>query len=48
MATPFFGKRETETPTNLRHGQTGAYGSSGSSSTSQPSATAASTTRPNQ
>ncbi|WP_309680591.1 polymer-forming cytoskeletal protein [Polaromonas sp.] len=43
MATPFFGKRETETPTNLRHGQTGAYGSSGSSSTSQPSATAAST-----
>ena len=25
MATPFFGKRENETPTNLRHGATGAY-----------------------
>ena len=25
MATPFFGKRENETPTNLRHGAPGAY-----------------------
>ncbi len=32
MATPFFGKRETETPTNLRHGSTSAYPSSSSSS----------------
>ncbi len=36
MATPFFGKREPETPTNLRHGATSTYpsGSSGSSLTS--------------
>jgi cytoskeletal protein CcmA (bactofilin family) len=34
MATPFFGKRETETPTNLRHGSSSAYPSSSSSSSS--------------
>ena len=33
MATPFFGKRENETPTNLRPGATGGYGSTGSSGT---------------
>ena len=33
MATPFFGKRETETPTNLRHGASTGYGSTGSSPT---------------
>ena len=32
MATPFFGKRENETPTALRPGASGAYGSSGASS----------------
>ena len=32
MATPFFGKRDNETPTNLRQGTTGAYGSGGSTS----------------
>ena len=32
MATPFFGKRENETPTNLRHGTTGATGTYGSGS----------------
>src|SRR5215204_1353355 len=31
MATPFFGKRENETPTSLRPGQAGGYGPSGSS-----------------
>ncbi len=37
MATPFFGKRENETPTNLRHGAAGAYGSStGSGSLQSP------------
>ncbi len=33
MATPFFGKRETETPTGLRPGASGGYGSSNSGST---------------
>jgi cytoskeletal protein CcmA (bactofilin family) len=33
MATPFFGKRENETPTNLRPGATGGYGATGSSGT---------------
>ena len=32
MATPFFGKRENETPTNLRHGAAGAYPSGTSAS----------------
>ena len=32
MATPFFGKRENETPTNLRHGAPGAYPSGTSAS----------------
>jgi cytoskeletal protein CcmA (bactofilin family) len=44
MATPFFGKRDNETPTNLRHGPSGAYGSTGgngSSSTLQPATAAA-------
>ncbi|MFC5522044.1 bactofilin family protein [Polaromonas jejuensis] len=49
MATPFFGKRENDTPTNLRHGTTGAYGSTastGSSGVSPSSSTAASTAKP--
>ena len=33
MATPFFGKRENETPSNLRPGQASGYGSTGSSGT---------------
>jgi cytoskeletal protein CcmA (bactofilin family) len=33
MATPFFGKRENETPSNLRPGAAGGYGATGSSST---------------
>jgi cytoskeletal protein CcmA (bactofilin family) len=33
MATPFFGKRENETPSNLRPGAAGAYGATGSSGT---------------
>ncbi|UUZ65223.1 polymer-forming cytoskeletal protein [Polaromonas sp. P1(28)-13] len=43
MATPFFGKRETETPTtptNLRHGAASGYGAN-SSSTSQSAASQA-------
>ena len=35
MATPFFGKRENETPTNLRSGAVTGYGSTGSSGTLQ-------------
>jgi cytoskeletal protein CcmA (bactofilin family) len=51
MATPFFGKRENETPTNLRHGATGAYPSgtsaSGGTLQSPPSSGASpSATRP--
>lgn len=50
MATPFFGKRENETPTNLRHGAAGAYpsGTSASGGTLQSptsSGTSASTVR---
>ena len=39
MATPFFGKRENETPTNLRHGAPGSYpsGTSASGGTLQSS-----------
>ena len=36
MATPFFGKRENETPTNLRHGAPGAYPSGTSASSGTP------------
>jgi cytoskeletal protein CcmA (bactofilin family) len=47
MATPFFGKRENETPTNLRHGATGAYPSgtsaSGGTLQSPPSSSGSST-----
>ncbi|MEO6018362.1 MAG: polymer-forming cytoskeletal protein [Polaromonas sp.] len=32
MATPFFGKRENETPSNLRHGAGNGYGAPGASS----------------
>lgn len=44
MATPFFGKRENETPTALRTGTTGAYGnvnSSGSAAAANAAQTAA-------
>jgi cytoskeletal protein CcmA (bactofilin family) len=34
MATPFFGKRENETPTGLRHGPGNGYGTTGTSSAS--------------
>jgi cytoskeletal protein CcmA (bactofilin family) len=46
MATPFFGKREPETPTNLRHGATSTYpsGTSGASLTSGSGAAPASST----
>ena len=44
MATPFFGKRENETPTNLRHGAAGSYGSGTSGGTLQsPTSSGAST-----
>jgi hypothetical protein len=33
MATPFFGKRENETPAGLRNGPGNGYGNSGSAST---------------
>ena len=33
MATPFFGKRENETPTGLRNGPGGSYGNTGSANT---------------
>ena len=33
MATPFFGKRDNETPTNLRSGASNSYGPASSSST---------------
>jgi cytoskeletal protein CcmA (bactofilin family) len=49
MATPFFGKRENETPTNLRHGAAGAYGSGSSGGTLQSppsSGTSSSAARP--
>ena len=48
MATPFFGKRENETQTNLRHGAAGAYGSgSGGTLQSPPSSgSSQSTTKP--
>ena len=49
MATPFFGKRDNETPTGVRPGTTSGFGSSSSSSTLQSSSPAASplgTTRP--
>ncbi|WP_431098719.1 bactofilin family protein [Polaromonas aquatica] len=38
MATPFFGKRENETQTGLRHGPGNGYGTSGSSGALQPGA----------
>ena len=46
MATPFFGKRENETPTNLRHGATGAYpsGTSAGGGTLQSSPSSGSST----
>ena len=46
MATPFFGKRENETPTNLRHGAPGAYpsGTSASGSSLQSSSASGSST----
>jgi len=46
MATPFFGKRENETPTNLRHGAPGAYpsGTSASGGTLQSSSASGSST----
>jgi len=46
MATPFFGKRENETPTNLRHGAPGAYpsGTSASGGTLQSSSASSSST----
>lgn len=50
MATPFFGKRENETPTNLRHGAAGAYPSgtsaSGGTLQSPPSGSSTSSARP--
>ena len=42
MATPFFGKRENETSTNLRSGAVTGYGSTGSSNTLQSGAHTAS------
>jgi cytoskeletal protein CcmA (bactofilin family) len=42
MATPFFGKRENETPSNLRPGATGGYGSTGTSGTLQSASPGAS------
>ncbi|MEO7400178.1 MAG: polymer-forming cytoskeletal protein [Polaromonas sp.] len=49
MATPFFGKRDNETPTGVRPGAASGYGSSNSTSTLQSSSQSASqlnTTRP--
>ncbi len=46
MATPFFGKRETDTPTNLRHGASNGYpaaSSSGALTSNAPAASSAST-----
>jgi hypothetical protein len=34
MATPFFGKRENETPSNLRPGAVGGYGTTGATGSS--------------
>jgi cytoskeletal protein CcmA (bactofilin family) len=42
MATPFFGKRENETPSNLRPGATGGYGSTGASGPLQSASSGAS------
>lgn len=42
MATPFFGKRDNETPTGVRPGAASGYGSASSSSTLQSSSQAAS------
>lgn len=42
MATPFFGKRENETSTNLRPGASNGYGTTGSSSTLQSASQTAS------
>ena len=49
MATPFFGKRDNETPTGVRPGAASGYGSTNSSSTLQSASQSASqpnTTRP--
>ena len=48
MATPFFGKRENETPTNLRHGAAGAYpsGTSASGGTLQSPPASSGASRP--
>jgi cytoskeletal protein CcmA (bactofilin family) len=49
MATPFFGKRENETPSNLRPGAAGGYGATGSSGTlhsASPGASQQNSTRP--
>ena len=46
MATPFFGKRENESPSNLRPGAAGAYGSTGSSNTLHSASTGASQQNP--
>ena len=42
MATPFFGKRENETPSNVRPGAPSGYGTTGSSSTLQSASQTAS------
>ena len=42
MATPFFGKRENETPSNLRPGASNGYGTTSSSSTLQSASQTAS------
>ncbi len=42
MATPFFGKRDNETPTGVRPGAASGYGSASSSGTLQSSSQAAS------
>ena len=42
MATPFFGKRETEPSNNLRQSAAGTYAGAGASSSSQPASSAAS------
>ncbi|MGH8858279.1 MAG: bactofilin family protein [Polaromonas sp.] len=42
MATPFFGKRENETSSNLRPGASNGYGTTGSSSTLQSASQTAS------
>jgi cytoskeletal protein CcmA (bactofilin family) len=50
MATPFFGKRENETPTGLRHGPGNGYGTTGTSSASgtlQPGASSSNVSQQN-